>query len=297
MKTSGPGRTVRMLLAGALLAVAATCALASTPIPNGKWSFEFVDAKGRPDRPIRVYTYRPRACDTTCPIQFVMAGLHRDASHYRDYWELLADRYHLLVVAPEFSQQYWPKAAAYNLGDVQDQPDREKWTYSAIEHLFDEVRDGQKGYAIFGHSAGGQFVERMALLLPNSRATLMMAANPGWYLMPEWRKDKGAAPFPYSLVDSPAGERELRQALARRFVLLLGEKDTDADAQNLNESEGAKKQGAGRLERGENFFKAATAAAKELGVPFRWELLEAPDTAHDGAAMSRFAAESVYGKK
>lgn len=297
MKTNGPRLAARMALAAAMLAAASSCAFASTPIPNGKWSFVFVDAKGRPDRPIKVYTYRPRACDTTCPIQFVMAGLHRDASHYRDYWELLADRYRLLIVAPEFSQQYWPKAAAYNLGDVQDQPDREKWTYSAIEHLFDEVRDGQAGYAIFGHSAGGQFVQRMALLRPDSRATLMMAANPGWYLMPEWRKDKAADPYPYSLVNSPAGERELKQALARRFILLAGEKDTDPQAENLNESSGAKKQGAGRLDRAESFFKAATAAAQELHVPFAWELLEAPDTAHDGAAMSRFAAQSVYGKK
>ena len=296
MKTTANGWTARAA-AAALLAAACTCAFASTPIPNGKWSFVFVDARGRADRPIRVYTYRPRACDTTCPITFVMAGVKRDASRYRDYWELLADRYHILIVAPEFSQEHWPKAEAYNQGDVRDQPDREKWAYSAIEHLFDEVRDGQAGYSIFGHSAGGQFVERMALLRPDNRATLMMAANPGWYLMPEWRKDKALAPYPYSLVDSPAGESQLKQALAHRFVLLLGEKDTDADAQSLNESEGAKKQGAGRLDRGENFFKAATAAAQELHVPFKWELLEAPDTAHDGAAMSRFAAESLYHRK
>lgn len=296
MKSSTRRRAARIALAAAMLAGASPGALAATPIPNGKWSFVFVDAKGRPDRPLRVYTYRPRACDTTCPIQFVMAGAKRDASHYRDDWELIADHYHLLIVAPEFSQEHWPKSA-YNLGDVPDQPDREKWAFSAIEHLFDEVRDGQAGYAIFGHSAGGQFVERMALLRPDSRATLMMAANPGWYTMPEWRKDKAAEPFPYSLVDSPVGERELRMALARRFILLLGEKDTDAAAHNLNQSAGAKMQGASRLDRGENFFKAATAAARELGVPFAWSLEEAPDTAHDAAAMSRFAAEAAYGKK
>ncbi|HXZ47668.1 MAG TPA: hypothetical protein VEG27_01540 [Usitatibacter sp.] len=283
--------------AGAAAALAGACALGATPIPNGNWSFVFTDAKGHPDRPIRVYTYRPRSCDTKCPIQFVIAGVHRDASHYRDDWSLLADRYRLLIVAPEFSQKDWPGAAEYNLGGVEGQPDRDKWTYAAIEHLFDEVRDGQKGYAIFGHSAGGQFVQRMFLLMPDSRATLAMAANPGWYLMPEWRKDKAADSYPYSLAGSPVGEAALREALQKRFVLLLGEKDTDPEAKNLNESAGAKRQGEGRLDRGENFFKAATAAAQELGVKFGWELEEAPDTAHNAAAMSKFAAEAVYGKK
>jgi pimeloyl-ACP methyl ester carboxylesterase len=271
---------------------------AATPIPPGKWSFVWKDAKGRADRTLRVYTYRPRGCDTTCPMVFVMHGSKRDASAYRDYWELAADRYRFLVVAPEFSQQNWPKAAAYNLGDVAGQPDREKWAFAAIEHLFDEVRDGQASYALFGHSAGGQFAQRMALFRPDSRAAVIVVANPGWYTMPEWRKDKPQSiPFPYSLVGSPAGEGELRQALARRLVLLIGEKDDDPDDENLGQSEGAKKQGDSRVDRGENFFKAATTAAGELGVKFAWELIEVPEVAHDGASMSRFAADTLYGKK
>lgn len=282
---------------GLVVGSVAWSALAATPIPPGKWSFMFNDARGQPERPIRVYTYRPSKCDTRCPIVFVMHGVKRNASQYRDHWELLADNHNLLIVAPEFSAKHWPRAAAYNLGDMAAQADREKWTYSAIEHLFDEVRDGHNGYAIFGHSAGGQFVQRMALFRPDNRASVMVAANPGWYAMPEWRKDKGSDPFPYSLVESPAGEAELRRALQRRFVLLLGEKDNDPDDDNLNQSEGAKKQGASRLERGENFFKAATAAAAELGVKFAWELNEVPDTAHDGAALSRVAAQALYGKR
>jgi poly(3-hydroxybutyrate) depolymerase len=272
-------------------------ALAATPIPPGKWSFVFTDAKGRADRPIRVYTYRPRQCDTRCPIVFVMHGARRNASQYRDYWELLADNHSLLVVAPEFAARYWPRAAAYNLGDMAGQADPEKWAYSAIEHLFDEVRDGHNDYAIFGHSAGGQFVQRMALFRPDHRASVMLAANPGWYTMPEWRRDQAADPFPYSLVGSPAGEAELRRALQRRFVLMLGEKDDDPDDERLNTGEKANKQGATRVERGENFFKAATAAAAGLGVTFAWELNEVPETAHDGAALSRAAAEALYGKR
>ena len=276
---------------------AAGAGSAATPVPSGRWSFVFTDAKGRPDRPIRVFTYRPRQCDSTCPIVIVLHGVKRDAYQYLGYWTPIADLHKFIVVAPQFEGRYWPKAAGYNMGDVKDQPDREKWAYSAIEHIFDEVRDGQKDYVIFGHSAGGQFVQRMAFFRPDNRARLMIAANPGWYTMPEWRKDKGAAPFPYSLVDAPVGEAELRAGLARRVLLLVGEKDEDPDDENLNKSAGAMKQGETRVERAENFFKAVTAASGELGVKLGWEFSEAPGVAHDGDAMSRFAAETAFGRR
>ncbi len=280
-----------------VLIAVAPCAIAATPVPGGKWSFVFKDVKGHPDRPIRVYTYRPRDCDSKCPIQFVMHGVKRDASKYRDDWEILADRHKLLIIAPEFTQREWPRAAKYNLGDVAENADREKWTFSAIEHIFDEMRDGQTDYKIFGHSAGGQFVHRMLLFRPDSRASVYMAANPGWYTMPEWRSDKAVASFPFSLAGTKVGEAEVRRALSKRLVLLLGENDNDPDDENLNNTDGAKKQGATRVDRGETFFKNATSLAGELGVKFAWELVEVPATAHDGTAMGKAAAAAVYGNK
>jgi pimeloyl-ACP methyl ester carboxylesterase len=288
---------MKTLAALALSLAFAASAFGATAIAEGKGRFDFVDAKGRPDRPIPVFTYRPASCDAKCPIQFVMAGMHRNASSYRDYWMDAAEKYRLIIVAPEFSAKQWPKAAAYNLGDVAVQDDREKWSYSAIEHLFDEIRDGRGDYRIFGHSAGGQFVQRMAFFLPGNRASVIAAANPGWYAMPEWRKDRGADPYPYSLVASKVGEAEVKRALGRPFVLLLGEKDVAADAENLNVSDEAKRQGAGRLERGENFFRAANAASRDLGAKFAWQLVRVPDVAHSGPAMSRFAADTLYGPR
>jgi hypothetical protein len=124
----------------------------------------------------------------------------------------------------------------------------------------------------------------------------MIAANPGWYTMPEWRKDKGAEPFPYSLVNARVGEAELRQALSKRLIIMAGEKDTDPDDENLSKAPGAMKQGEMRVERAENFFKAATAAANDLGVKLAWELIEVPDTAQNGESLSRAASELLYPK-
>ena len=255
----------------------------------------FNDAKGRADRPVKVYTYRPRQCDSACPMIFVLHGVKRDASNYRGYWELAADRYGFIVVAPEFLA--WPKAAAYNLGDIASQPDREKWSFAVIEHLFDELRAGQSDYRIFGHSAGGQFVQRMALFVPENRASVMIAANPGWYTMPEWRKDNTPDPFPHSLVNARAGEAQLRQALARRFILMVGENDVEPDDEGSSQTNAAKKQGDTSVERGENFFKAANAAAADVGVKLAWELVELPTGARDAETISRAAADMLYTRR
>ena len=278
-----------------LASFAATAVFAATPAPSGKWSFVFNDAKGRADRPVKVYTYRPRQCDSNCPMVFVLAGVKRDASNYRANWELAADRWGFIVIAPEFLA--WPKAAAYNLGDVAQQPDREKWAFSTIEHLFDEMRVDQKDYRIFGHGAGAQFVQRMLIFRSDNRTSVLLAANPGWYTMPEWRKDKSPDSFPYSLVGSRAGENELRQAFSKRFVLMVGENDVDPDDEGSMQSAPVKKQGESAVERGENFFKAATSVATDIGAKLAWELIELPTGTREAEAVSRAAVEILYGRK
>lgn len=277
--------------AALLVAVSVLPAGAATPVPSGKWSFVFTDRKGHADRPMRVYTYRPRQCDSTCPMVIALHGKGRRASAMRDHFELVADRHGFLVVAPEFSEKHWPKAEGYNLGGVADEKERQRWAYAVIEHLFDEMRDGQSDYRLFGHSAGAQFAHRMAMLMPENRASVVIAANAGWYLMPEWRGDKAAAKYPHSLVGSPAGEAGLRTALGRRLVVLLGDQDTRTDDPDLDKSEGSMKQGANRVERGESFFGAATGAARELGVKFAWELSYVPGAGHEASKMARAAGE------
>jgi pimeloyl-ACP methyl ester carboxylesterase len=297
MNTDGHGWVVRVL-AGLILSGAALVANANTPIPNGKWSFVWTDAKGDTAKPIRVYTYRPRACDTTCPMVIVLHGMSRNASDYRDYWELLADHYKVLVVAPQFDKEQWRGTEGYNLGEIGN-GERSKTVFAAIEHLFDEMRDGQASYILFGHSAGGQVAHRMALLFPENRASVIAAANSGWYTMPDYRQEKVMNPFPFSLVNVPGGggDQLLRKALARKLVVLVGENDSDPDAENMSKSDGAMKEGATRLDRAENFFKTATTAATDLGVKLNWDLVEVPGVAHSGSSMSKAAADAVLGKK
>ena len=272
----------------------AMAAVAGTPVPGGKWSWVWTDEKGA-GKPMRVYTYRPRACDSSCPMVIVLHGQARNASAYRDYWELAADRYKVLIVAPEFRKDDWDDEAYYLGGFGKAAPN--KTVFATIEHLFDEMRVDQKTYVLFGHSAGAQVAHRMALLWPDNRASAIVAANAGWYTVPELRKEKVDNPFPYSLVNTPISDGELRAALARRVVVMASESDNDADAGNLDKSGGAMKQGETRVDRAESVIKVATAAAADRGVKLGWELIEVPGAKQDGGSMSEAAAHSLYEKK
>lgn len=287
---------MRTILAALVLLGIASAADAATTIYPGKWSFTFVDQKGwGAERPIKVYTFRPKACDTKCPIWIVLAGGKRNASQYRDHWEFLANKGNFLVVAPEFLDSQWKGAAGYNLGEMKiAQENRERSTFAAIEHLFDEVRDGQQGYKLFGHSAGAQLVMRMAMLRPDSRASLYVAANPGWYTQPEWRADKTKLEWPHSLVKSKATEADLRQALSRRVIVLHTERDDEPDEDKEYPGAEMRKAGGTRISRGEAFFQALDNASAELGTPPpAWELIKVPDKDFDAYEMSRYAAEKL----
>lgn len=65
-----------------------------------------------------------------------------------------------------------------------------EWALTAIERLFDAVRDGlaltQTDYDIVGFSGGAQFVHRLVLFAPEARFRRAVAASAGRYAFPSW---------------------------------------------------------------------------------------------------------------
>src|SRR5215470_13544839 len=270
-------------------------ATAAETIAVGKSSFEFVDHQGDPTRPVTVWTFIPEGCLPGCPVQYVFHGVERNGEEYLGNWIGFAKAGRFIVVVPEFSRKHYPKDADYSLGRALDEPDPEKRPFAVPDHLFEHLKSRLQfdaaTYRAFGHSAGGQFVQRWLLFRPESRASVIIAANPGWYTLPEWNPERVRFPFPFSLVGSPIGQQQLQQALSRRFTLMLGERDIDPRDKNLNRSPGASAQGVHRFERGQNFFVAAREAAGRLGLPFVWDLVVVPGARHDNFAMARAAVE------
>jgi pimeloyl-ACP methyl ester carboxylesterase len=173
--------------------------------------------------------------------------------------------------------------------------DRTKWIFDDFDRIFERVRRElhlEAGtYDLFGHSAGGQILHRLALFAPSERLGRVLAANAGWYTVPTFERS-----FPYGLDGTGVTPEGLREAFSTRLIVFLGEED-DADETrgSLRRTPEADRQGAHRLARGTHFFRRARQEAEELGVPFRWERVVVPGVGHDYERMSEAAAGYLYG--
>ena len=284
-----------------LAAMQPTLWAASKALPAGKTQFEFLDQRGDTARPVTVWMYVPADCDNKCPLQFVMHGVKRNGEDYLDNWIEFAKTGKFIVLAPEFGRKYFPKDADYSLGRSTVEADPAKWGFAVPEHLFDELKTRYgftaATYRMFGHSAGGQFVQRMHLFVANHRADPIIAANPGWYTLPAWGIGKTPYKFPYNTNGSRVDAGRAKEALGCKFILLLGNKDTDPNDPVLNKSDGANEQGSNRFVRGEYFFTASNNAAKTLGADFAWQKKTVEGVGHSGPRMSAAAIELMTDAK
>jgi outer membrane protein assembly factor BamB/poly(3-hydroxybutyrate) depolymerase len=232
-----------------------------------------------------VFTYRPRAY-AGGPLLVVLHGMNRNAEDYRDHAVPLADRANLLVVAPRFDSARFT-TEAYQRGGVTlrgvVQPPK-AWTFSYLPKLVAAVRAGEGRpdlpYDLIGHSAGGQFLTRLAAFQPGE-ATRIIAGNPGSHLFAT--RD---LPFQYGFGGLPeelGGDEAIRRYLAAPLTLLLGTADTGE--KNLDKSATAMRQGATRIERGRNAYHLAEQLARRRGWAFNWTLVEVPGVAHDSKAL------------
>jgi len=266
---------------------------APAPLPPGRGMFVFTNWAGPA---LRVFYQLPDNVTATTPVLIVLHGVERNADEYRDSWARQARARGFIVVAPEYSAADFPGAEEYSSGgflapDGSTRP-REQWSFAAIEPLFDEVKartgTGVPRYILYGHSGGAQFVHRFVLLMPQARYQRAIAANAGWYTMPDF--DIG---FPYGLRGTPVTREDLARELQRPLWILLGARDTNPNAANLRHAVEAERQGPYRLARGDSFYAAAQHAAEALGVRCAWQRRYVPGVAHDNEEMLAAAVNLV----
>lgn len=247
-------------------------------------------------KPVKVYYNIPTGKSRiSMPILIVMAGVERNAADYRNAWVTDSDAKGFMVFAPEFTTTYYPGSSNYNQGGIFNgsivRPEAE-WTFSLIEALFDFIRDdlgsNRENYDLWGHSAGGQFVHRYVLFKPDARIDRAVAANPGWYTVPDL-----AVGWPYGLLSSPATSATLTKAFAQHLVVQLGTSDTNANDPNLDHNAAADLQGLTRYARGQYFWNVANGT--KAGYPaFNWEKREVAGVAHEYRKMATDAAKLLY---
>lgn len=275
-----------------LICPAQSDAVETAAIAPGAGQFIFRSPDGAADRAIKVWTYRPKALAAEKLVLFVMHGVGREGERYRNEWQPYAERAQALLLVPEFSAVNFPGGRSYSAPRRAGSNESEGATpfaFAAIEKIFDLVIKVNNltasDYRLYGHSAGAQFVHRFILSNPQARAKIAIAANAGWYMMPEFETS-----FPYGLRGSGLTVENLKSALAKKLVILLGERDIDPNHPRLSRTAQARRQGVNRFERGQTFFRAAERQAEKLNVMFNWELRTVPNVAHSNAGTAPSAA-------
>ncbi|MEO7496267.1 MAG: hypothetical protein ABIT83_25620 [Massilia sp.] len=282
---------------GVMLLATSGAVLAAPLAPATKQSFLFAPPGEPGAKPLAVFYYKPAHADARSRVLVAIHGVERDGSRARDVWVKAAEKYNVIVLAPEFDADTYP-TAQFQYGGV-EQADPARWTFQIVDALFDKVRRDEglqaTSYSLFGHSAGAQFVHRFMLMMERTQVDAAVAANAGTYTFPVYPKMASKQRFPWVLEESRVSHAALGQRFGRKLTILLGQEDTVTNSPDFPNSPAAMLQGATRYERGHNFFDAARAQAQRMEAVFGWRVQDVPGVGHNSARMAAAAAPLLFG--
>lgn len=255
-------------------------------------------------KPVTVRYYLPSSGDLKrMPVLFALHGAERSAATQIKAWKPLAETYGFIVVAPEFTKERGYTENDYQFGgllaqknDTKLRPEKE-WTFALIEALFDYVKretdNTSARYALFGHSAGGQFVNRFMAAMPAARVSRAVAANPSSWAFPQAEGIEGTDGknygWPYSFKNTPFADAEaLRRFYGRPLVVQIGTADNFDDG-SMATDPASMAQGPHRYARARNFYDLCARQAAAEGVTLRIRIAEVEGAGHGTYGM-------VYGK-
>lgn len=272
--------------------------LTLSPNTTGSFSFSPVAPLVRP--PMAVFYHIPAGDISTMPILMSFHGADRDGDNHRDYWIDMANENGFIVVAPEFSSANYPGLGdnylMSNIFDNGDNPspetfnDKNEWTFSTLDPLFDYVKAGVSGtqekYSAWGHSGGAQFLHRFVTYLPNSNLDIAVCSNAGWYTVPET-----GVSFPYGIDNGQLPMADLTAAFSRKLIVHLGQNDDNPNSGLRRNAVVDAQQGIHRLERGQYYFNTSQTKAQSMAESFNWEKHVLPNVGHDPQLMANDALQ------
>lgn len=259
--------------------------------PDKYPSFKYKDYAPLSDKDVNVYYYIPTEGNVaSMPVLFAFTGAEREGNTQLDAWQFFAETYQFVVINPQFTKEDWSENE-YQFGGVTDKKgsetvqNMELWTYNVVESLFDywlkEVEGTQKGYYMFGHSAGAQFVSRMVMAMPQARIIKAVAANPSTWPWPvALEAGNTSYGWPYSIKNLPVGNDDelLKQVFSKKLYIQIGTNDTDVES--LDVSAAANAQGSRRYDRGQNYYAKCKAVAEQKGIECAFEIAEVEGVGH-----------------
>ncbi|WP_224777782.1 hypothetical protein [Gluconobacter thailandicus] len=230
---------------------------------------------------MEMVAFRPPDCQLRA-ILLVMAAKDRDSQSYRDDSVPLANAVCGVVFSPTFPEKQFP-TWQYQRGGFPVR-NNELPTATLIKPMeqwaWQETGLPQLPIILIGHSAGAQFLDRVAAYASADEAEIILM-NPATYVEPETE-----SPVPYGFNGWPENIQQIsiKHYLAEHITILLGSDDveTTLGAGRVAQAMG---QGRNRLERGQWAFAQAREQAYRLNVPFNWDIDIVPNTGHDGQKM------------
>ncbi len=263
-------------------------------LQRGGGTFEFLTPAGATSESVTVHYRIPALGEISeMPVLFVLHGAERNAASYANDWDALAAMHQMMVFVPEFTELEYPGSVGYQQGNViggdQLRP-AEEWLFSLMEPMFDEVQErlgvAKVSYDAWGHSGGAQFLHRFVLFGTDLRLNRAIAANAGWYTLPE-----DASNFPYGLAGSPSSESGLEVPMSQDLLIHLGSEDTNFMKTGWT---GAYVQGDNRFDRGQYFYARALQISEDNGILLNWNLTVAEGIGHNPVAMATEGAQILY---
>lgn len=291
-------------------------------LKTGSGVFLIEGAAHRKEKTIKVYYHKPEVFSSETNILMVISGAGRNADSYRDAWIEASERYNVLILSPMFEEEAYPFEDYHLCGLIKGlnieesisfsetsnqvtlneealtysiNKNSEEWLFQDFNRIFDLVIQAlgtsKSTYDLFGHSAGGQILHRLALFSNNTKADRIIAANSGFYTLPDFEMQ-----LPFGLKSTTINQEDLKSAFSKELVLLIGELDNEKEnGGTLLRSTTVDKQGTHRLARGEYFHTFSKEKAKELNTPFNWEIAIIPNVGHEHKLMGKAAARILYG--
>lgn len=282
-------------------------------LDTGSGNFLVEGGGAHKEKTITIFYHKPKNFSTGSNVMMVVPGSGRNSWNYRDAWVEASEQQGILILSPYYPEEYYPEFWSYNLGgmisDVKINEERtamlsyeineesEEWIWDDFDRIFTEVKNKLKleteTYDMFGHSAGGQILQRLTLFNPDNKAKRILASNSGWYTIPSV-DDK----FPYGLKGVWAADKQVEKAFKANLIIFIGEEDDENETGgHLVRSPEIDKQGTHRLARGKYFYNESKVYADSLGTEFNWEIRVIPNVGHDYERMSKAAAKYLHNIK
>ncbi|MEN7548164.1 hypothetical protein AAG747_09600 [Rapidithrix thailandica] len=293
-------------------------------IKEGSGIFLVEGGIGNEDKRIKVFYHKPKNFSPTSGILIVVPGAGRNGDSYRDAWIDESEAYNLLILSPMYPESTYG-FEDYHLGglitdtnfknsveyientniatldetkfDFNINSNSNEWIFNDFDRIFDltieALNSKQTSYDMFGHSAGGHILHRLALFQKKSKAARILASNPSFYTLPDFE-----VPFPFGCKNAPITQEALKYAFEKELVVFLGEMDNENETGGtFLRSTTADKQGLHRFERGKFFYSESKTIAEALKLEFHWDLVIVQNVGHNHQRMGAAAANYLYGER